>query len=362
MNQRSQIRFLFFLLAACGLGNVLPDANAQSSGQTIAASDPRFHYEGRFDTSDPSRPVVIWEASRISLDFDGPTLKLLFSDNHDECFFDATVDGVTQIVELRRDHPAVNATFSNLGPGRHHLTLFKRTEASAGTVRFDGVELAEGAHAWQPPAPAYKTSMQFIGDSIAAGACDEDGKSDQWEDHRTHNSAKSYTTLTAAAFDADFQNISVSGIGIVTGFDPWVAGQIWDRVYVDSNSPPADLTLWTPRLVFVHLGDNDDSYPRSHHLPFPMNFTGAYIGFVHNVRAAYPKAEIVLLQGGMWNGAKSPELTAAWNDAVAKLESSDKKISHYAFKHWSYLHPRVADHQAMADELIAWLKQQDFMK
>jgi lysophospholipase L1-like esterase len=204
--------------------------------------------------------------------------------------------------------------------------------------------------------------MEFIGDSIAAGACDEDGKSDQWEDHRTHNNAKSYTTLTAAAFDADWQNISVSGIGIVTGFDPWVAGQIWDHVYVDTNSPKADLTLWTPRIVLVHLGDNDDSYPRSHHLPFPTNFAEAYIGFVHNVRAAYPNAEIVLLQGGMWNGAKSPELTAAWNDAVAKLESSDKRISHYAFKHWSYLHPRVADHQAMADELIAWLKQQNFMK
>src|SRR5580698_10572430 len=205
MNQRIRISGLLFMLAYLSLGNISRGADA-SAGETIAASDSRFRYEGRFDRSDESAPVVIWEASRISVDFDGPTLELLFSDNHGECFFDATVDGVTKIVELRQDHPPVNTTFSDLGPGRHHLTLFKRSEASAGTVKFNGVKLAEGAHAWEPPAPAYKTSMEFIGDSIAAGACDEDGKNDQWTDHRTHNSAKSYTALTAAAFDADFQN------------------------------------------------------------------------------------------------------------------------------------------------------------
>jgi len=362
MNQRKRICCLFLMLASWCLGNVLPSADAQSAGQTIAASDPRFRYEGRFDRSDPSGTVVIWEASRISLDFDGPTLNLLFSDNHDECFFNATVDGVTKIVELRQDHPAVNATFSDLGPGRHHLKLFKRSEASAGTVRFKGVELAEGVHAWLPPAPEYKTSMEFIGDSIAAGACDEDGKDDQWTNHLTHNSAKSYTTLTAAAFDADFQNLSVSGIGIVTGYDAWTEPQIWGRVYEDSKSVKADLTQWTPRIVFVHLGENDGSYPKAHQQPFPTNFGEAYVGFIHGLRAAYPNAQIVLLQGGMWNGANNQELLSAWHDAVAKLESSDKKMAHFQFKHWTYLHPRVADHKALAKELIAWLKQQDFMK
>jgi lysophospholipase L1-like esterase len=362
MNRHIRISGLIVTLACLIPSNNLPGADAESSGQTIAASDPRFRYEGRFDKSDPSGTLVIWEASRISLDFDGPTLKLLFSNYHGESFFDATVDGVTKIVELRQAHPPVNTTFSDLGPERHHLTLFKRSEASAGTVRFNGVELAAGAHAWEPPVPAYKTSMQFIGDSIAAGACDEDGKDDQWTDHRTHNSAKSYATLMAAAFDADLQNLSVSGIGIVTGYDAWTEGQIWGRVYADSKSAKADLTQWTPRIVFVHLGENDGSYPSGHHQPFPTNFAEAYIGFGQNVRAVNPNAEIVLMEGGMWNGANNKELLGAWHEAVAKLEASDKKMTHFQFKHWTGPHPRVADHQALADELIAWLKQQDFMK
>jgi len=32
------------------------------------------------------------------------------------------------------------------------------------------------------------------------------------------------------------------------------------------------------------------------------------------------------------------------------------------FAHWTRSHPRVADDRALADELIAWLKQQPFMQ
>lgn len=48
------------------------------SAQQISAADPRFRYEGRFDFSDSNAPVVIWQASRISLDFESDTLGLLF--------------------------------------------------------------------------------------------------------------------------------------------------------------------------------------------------------------------------------------------------------------------------------------------
>jgi Carbohydrate esterase 2 N-terminal/GDSL-like Lipase/Acylhydrolase family len=354
MNRRIQILCLLSIFASSTL------CPAQS-GQSIPASDSRFGYEGRFDKSDPAHPVAIWESSRVSLDFDGPSLRLLFSGLHGQCFFNATVDGATQVIALRQGEAPINDTFSNLGEGRHHLTLFKRSEAAAGTVSFDGVELAAGAKAYAPAAPAYKTSLLFIGDSISVGACAEDGPTDQWLDRGTHNSAKSYTTLTAAAFDADHQNISVSGIGIVTGYFPFPAGRIWNRLYATPTSAKADLAQWTPRYVLVNLGDNDDSYPRSQKKPFPANFTDAYIAFIDDLRAAYPSAQIILLQGGMWNGANSPALLGAWYTAVARLESSDKKIAHYAFHHWTFQHPRVADHQALADELITWLKQQDFM-
>ena len=75
-----------------------------------------------------------------------------------------------------------------------------------------------------------------------------------------------------------------------------------------------------------------------------------------------PAAQIVLLRGGMYNGAQNESLRNAWEAAVTQIEATDKSVSHFVFKHWKPNHPRVADDRAMADELVAWLRQQDFIQ
>ena len=45
--------------------------------QTVSAGDPRFRYEGRIDCNDVNAPVIIWQASKISIDFEGDTLRVL---------------------------------------------------------------------------------------------------------------------------------------------------------------------------------------------------------------------------------------------------------------------------------------------
>jgi lysophospholipase L1-like esterase len=328
----------------------------------IPASDPRFRYEGRFDFSDTNSPVVIWQASRISLDFEGNTLGLDFTNATGQCFFNATVDGSNTVVEIREGKPVTPVTLAGFGPRRHHLVLFKRSEADTGTVCFRGVELAAGEKAWAPPVPVYRLRMEFFGDSITVGACNEDGSADQWDNRRTHNAALSFAALTAAAFSADYRNTAVSGMGIVTGWVDKTAGQVWDKTYPNPASPRADLTQWIPQIIFVNYGENDDSYPKAHGQPFPAGYTDGYIALVHAIRAAYPAAHIVLLRGGMFGGAQSEPLRLAWESAVKQLEAADPAISHFVIKHWMPTHPRMADDRVMADELIAWLKQQKFMQ
>jgi len=328
----------------------------------IPATDARFRYEGRFDFSDSNAPVVVWQASRISLDFEGDALGLLFDDVKGQCFFNAEVDGSNTVVEIREGKPVTPATLAGFGPGRHHLVLFKRSEADAGTVRFRGVALAAGEKAWAPPAPVYPLRMEFFGDSITVGACNEDGDTDQWDNRRTHNAALSYAALTATAFSADYRNIAVSGMGIATGWVAPKAGEVWDRIYPNPASRRADLTQWVPQVVFVNFGENDDSYPRAHGQPFPEGYTDGYIAFVHAIRTAYPTAHVVLLRGGMFGGAQSEPLRQAWESAITQLEATDPAISHFVFTHWTQNHPRVADDRTLADELIAWLKQQKFMR
>lgn len=335
---------------------------ASSGGGFVPASDPRFRYDGLFDFADPADPVIIWEASRIGIDFEGDFVAVLFSGVKGQVFVDAAVDGKASVLPLREGMPDASFRLKAPGPGLHHLTLFKRTEASAGTAHFKGIDLAPGGRAHPPADPHYRMKMEFLGDSITVGACDEDGEKDQWDDRGTHDAAYSWAALTADAFSADYRNISISGIGLATGFDDVLMGQVWDRVYPTASSPKANLGEWVPDVILVLLGDNDDSYPRVHGLPFPANFKDKYASLIHSVRAAYPNAEIVLLNGAMWPGTHSDWLRTEWNAEVAALESGDSRISHFVFGHWTNSHPRVADHSALAAELVPWLRAQPFMR
>jgi len=329
----------------------------------IPASDPRFRYEGRVDFADPAAPVLIWQGTRVSLDFGGRSLAVVFAGATGQNFFNVSLDGGAPEILAVAEGGRLTWRFPRpLDAGRHQLLIFKRSEAAAGVARFAGVEIDAGAQAWRPAAPAYRLAMEFIGDSITVGACNEDGAADQWADRRTHNNALSYGALTAAAFGADYRNLAVSGMGIVTGWVPMRAAQIWDRLYPEPSAPRADLAAWQPDVVFVNFGENDDSFTRAHDQPFPAAFAAEYVALVQSIRRAYPRAEIVLLRGGMYGGARSAPLRDAWDVAIRQLEAADPGVSHFVFRHWTGTHPRVADDRAMADELIAWLKRRPFMR
>jgi lysophospholipase L1-like esterase len=351
------IRRFWPILMAALLG-----ASAGFSAPTmsfIPASDARFRYEGRFDRANPAHPVAIWAGSRILVDFEGTQLAVLFGPAPGQNFFNVTVDGKSEIADASTGRFAWPHA---LAAGRHRLEILKRSEADAGHAVFKGIELETGAQAWAPAAPAYRLKMEFIGDSITAGANNEDGAIDQWEDRRTHNHATSYAYLTSQSLGADQRAVAVSGMGICEGFVPMIAGQTWDKLYPRDKPARADLAAWQPDVVCVNLGENDSAFPRVEGRPFPRGFTSGYVALVKAVRAAYPVAHLVLLRGGMWGGANDDDLRSAWEAAVRELEAGDPMVSHYVFKHWSEQHPRVSDHRIMAGELTAWLKGQAWME
>jgi len=312
--------------------------------------------------ANPVQPVIVWAGARVSLDFTGGELGLVFGKAEGQSVFNVTVDGVREMVNVPPG-PGLRYRWPHaLAGDKHHVEIFKRSEAAKGYVVFAGFELAAGAEASAPAAPEYKMKFEFIGDSITVGACNEDGEKDQWEDYRTHNHALSYATLTSQALEADHRAIAVSGMGVVAGWVDVKAGEVWDRVYPSPTTPRANLGAWQPDVVFINLGENDSSFTTAKKKPFPKNFTAELVELVRAVRAGYPQARIVLLRGGMTNGAANIEYAKAWTDAVRLLEKADRNVSHYVFAHWSQLHPRVADDRAMAEELTAWLKGQRFIK
>jgi lysophospholipase L1-like esterase len=354
-------RLPYLLITLLFRASVVAGEPAAPSMSLLTASDTHFRYEGRFDRANEAQPVVIWSGSRVRLEFGGQTLALVFGEATGQNFFNVTVDGVTEVVAVPAGRGQRVVWPRALAPGRHKLELLKRSEADAGTVVFRGVELAPDAQVWPAADPGYRLRMEFIGDSITAGANNEDGAVDQWEDRRTHNHALSYGFLTSQALNADHRAMAISGMGIREGYIEVKAGEVWDKIYPRAASPRADLRAWQPDIVCINLGENDDSFPKNNGRPFPRDFAAGYVALVRDVRAAYPGAQIVLLRGGMFGGARSPELRRAWEAAVKQLEANDARISHFVFTHWSEQHPRVSDHRAMATELTAWLRAQPFM-
>ncbi len=370
LNRRRAIFSLVaMVLALCPAGPLALAAGPANlpSGQVAAwrvvpANDPRFFYEGRIDFSSAASPVVVWAGSRISLDFDGALLALRFGAATGQNFFNVQVDGINEVVAVRAGGAQRIEVPVPPQPGRHRLVVFKRSEAAKGHVRFEGIELAAGAQVWASEPPKYQVRFEFFGDSITVGACNEDGATDQWVDFGTHNHALSYDYLTSLALHADHRAMAVSGMGVATGWTNVTAGQVWDRLYPVADAPRANLQTWQPDVAFVNLGENDDSFPRAHGQPFPPGFTAGYVALVKSIRAAYPRTQIVLLRGGMYGGKNSEPLREAWAAAVKELEAGDPAVSDYVFTHWSSNHPRVADDHVLADELVAWLKVQPFMR
>jgi hypothetical protein len=335
-------------------------AAAAAHGALVPAGDPAFRYSGRVDARGPDWPVLVWESTRVAVDFRGPDLTLRFGAASGQNFFDLAVDGRAEVVAVRPGPASVLAYAHPLSAGLHHLELVKRSEAAAGVAAFGGIDVRDARSVRPPAAGPAGPRFQFFGDSITAGACNEDGPVDQWADRRTHNAEQSYAALAARALGAEYRIVAVSGIGIVTGYVDATFGQVWNRLYPEAASPAAALAGWQPDVIFFNFGENDASFSAKQGRPVPADFAARYQDLVRQVRAAYPRAQLVLLRGGMGEGATNSALIGAWTAAARLLEAGDPAVSHFAFAHWSRQHPRVADDQAMAAELAAWLRRQPF--
>jgi len=349
---------LKYLLASLWAGFCLSTATAAAAPKDIQwfkADAKNFHYTGRIDFARPGEAGLIWQASEVSTRFNGDYLAIGFSDVQGQVFFDLHLDGSTQVLQA-----ANGWTEIPVKKGRHQFSLFKRSEANAGQARFLGVRLASGAKPKRPRITK-RPKLIFYGDSITVGANNEDGIEDQWETRRTHNSALSYAALTAEALRADHQNISVSGAGIITGFEPHPAPAIWYRMAYHPEAAPAPLADWPADLVFVNYGENDAAFTRRNNQPFPSGFVDAYVEMVRAMRKAYPGATIVLLRGGMSGGANSQDLRTAWDETVTTLAKEDKNVRHFVFQHWTPHHPRVSDHRQMARELVKWVQKEKLL-
>ena len=188
--------------------------------------------------------------------------------------------------------------------------------------------------------------IEYIGDSITAGYTDPQAN------------VSDYAWVCAEALGVEHAQIAYPGIALVNGFGLNTDKTGMDLQYfkarslANSGSPAWDFSIYTPKIIVINLGQNDNSTS----VP-DDTFQTDYISFLTNVRAKFPNAEIFVMRTLM--GVKATPTLAAVN---ARIAAGDTKLHYIDTNGWltpnsadytgnSGVHPSVGGHIKVANLL-----------
>lgn len=271
-----------------------------SQTKFIPANHEAIRYVGRFDFSNPKEVRYDWSGVYIQFSFKGSECAVKMSDtgrNYYNVFVD---DQPSKTVEVKSDTTLQIA--SGLGPQKHHIRIYKRTEGNQGTGTFKGILISENGEmfAWKD-IPLRK--IEFIGNSITCGYGTEGlSKSERWNPS-TENNYQSYAAIMARAFKADYHIVAHSGEGVVRnyGYKEQVSPigtmpRRFNRLFDEKELPLWDFKLWKPDVVVINLGTNDFSTN-----PFPDKeaFNAGYVNLINEVFKQYGDLPVFCVVGPM---------------------------------------------------------------
>ncbi|TWR31289.1 electron transporter RnfD [Mucilaginibacter pallidiroseus] len=330
---------------------------------TINFNNPQVKYMGRISMRD-SAAEMSWTASSVIINFKGTSAKATIKDdnglNYMTVVVDDKVDTVIRLAQGKHEYDLA----SGLTNEKHQLQLFKRTEYEWGTLWLYNITLSSGATLLAPP--SYKHRMEFYGNSITAGYAIEDTTGQDRGAYEFENAYKSYANLTARHFNAEYNAIVKSGIGITISWFPYVMPDVYDRVHARDSTDKWDFAKFTPEVVIVNLFQNDafllrqpnhDQYKArfGDKVPDPAVFINGYQKFISSIRSKYPAAKIICVLGSMDATKPGQPWPGYIERAVARL--NDKDIYTHFFKYKNTPgHPSAAEQQAMANDLIAYMQ------
>ncbi|UQZ37659.1 GDSL family lipase [Paenibacillus sp. PK3_47] len=254
------------------------------------------------------------------------------------------------------------------------IRITKLSEAAMSTVGIQ--EIAVDAEDGIKPTPKNIHTIEFIGDSITCGYGVDDEHALHSFSTATEDVTKTYSYLAAEQLQADYSMVSYSGYGIITGYtenDQKLTthllpdyyekvgkseGKFEDRVL--PQELPWDFSTFTPELIVINLGTNDDSYTQDDP-GRQQEYEEQYVQFLKMVRRNNANAAILCTLGIMGD-----RLYPYVGQAVEQytLDTGDSKISAMKFDvqleadgYAADYHPSRATHRKAADKLTVHIKE-----
>ncbi|WP_423149351.1 SGNH/GDSL hydrolase family protein [Rubrolithibacter danxiaensis] len=338
--------------------------NAVSQQLHVLPQNKDLKYMGRISHS-PDIAELYWSGSSVKMNFEGTAVKAVLKDERANNYLNVIIDN-DSIYKIKLD--SVKKEYSlaeHLPNGKHSIELVKITEYDRGKTGFYGFELNKEGKILDAPAPR-KRKMEFYGNSITCGYAVEDATGDSpaspFENHYL-----SYAAITARHFDADYNCIAKSGIGITISWFPYTMSTVFDRLNPDDSSSKWDFKNYTPDIVVINLFQNDSwlvnmpEHPEFKRLfgskkPSEDFIIDSYTRFVKTIREKYPHSDIICALGNM----DATKEGSPWPGYVVKAVKSlnDKRIYTHFFPYKNTPgHPKVTEQQAMAQDLIEFIEQ-----
>jgi hypothetical protein len=141
---------------------------------------------------------------------------------------------------------------------------------------------------------------------------------------------------------------------------------MYDRIDATDANRKWDFTKFTPDVVVINLFQNDawlvkmpDNPEFKHRFgttpPIPEKIVSAYSDMVKDIRAKYPKAQIICALGAMDATRDGSPWPGYITKAVEGLNDNGIKTHFFPYKNTNG-HPSKAEQQAMADDLISYIE------
>jgi lysophospholipase L1-like esterase len=326
-------------LGALLLGSVTPAQAAGSTGvQTSVAagdgspSDPNITFIGRWNTS--SRPFVSnWAGAYLRTGFTGTTVKL---QQRGSVELWASIDGGT-FVDHQNVSGIVDLTPTRLPAGNHTLVVSYRQVAGSfhGDAVFGGLTLDPGARTL--PLPVAPKLIEFVGDSITAGATN------------SQLAITDYAWITGEKLGVEHTQIAIGGACLVETADGCFGlSQRFLDIDAATGSAPWDFSRYQASAVVINLGTNDVGH--GVHTP---QFQSTYTAFLQTVRAKYPRAAIFALETFRMRYVAQTQAAVQ-----ARNAAGDRNVFFVNTEGWipagglsDSVHPNDLGHQAIAAKL-----------
>jgi hypothetical protein len=334
------------------LGGLVWGASALAATGGGDLTDANITYVGRWDKSNSSVFKSYWSGAYLTTKFSGRSLKLSLN-NPVAMNFIVNIDGNLSNYWAPAGQSEVNLTPTLLANGTHTVQIINKF--NEGEFGFVKLQLDAGA-ATLPLEPA--PLVEFIGDSITAG-------------HGTTNWAVSdFAWQTGERLGALHTQIAFSGITLADYHHyayntfPGMESAYFKLMSVArcpdvpcTNNPAWNFANYSPRIVVVNLGTNDQNLGANS--TSPADFQSKYTAFLANIRAKHPNADIFALR--TFNGYYADQTLAAVN---ARIAAKDAKVHYIDTTGWVQLgtsdfndgfHPSDSGHLKITDRLLPHL-------